>query len=310
MDPLAATEKVPTTANFSISSSRSALHQSLSFPKEGDLPEGVDTSSSTSCANEGEQERKEEQPVTTVKSPSATGSSFSCSILLSFSNFPTSRLPHNVLYVDTRLVWCKHMVLQFSGVYLQYFTAVQVAQDPSCNGLVDSCSPLVDSTIHFLSPPSGQRLHVFGRTRLMRMSLTFHKENSTLSGERKRLRNNKFTIRNRGGIEIQISHQPTENQAPRTHETLQTVPAPTRAPTQKTKISQHFHGTKLHKNITGKRIHSRSFSYRFLSPLSTSFLSMSSPSFFVRGSYSGRGANVLFSGNAQGICPPHRGRRS
>ena len=53
-------KKPPSTSSFSISPSRSALHQSLSFHLAEDVQEIADIASSASCAKEGEQEPKEE----------------------------------------------------------------------------------------------------------------------------------------------------------------------------------------------------------------------------------------------------------
>ena len=92
MDPPSASEKLPSTYSFSVSPSRSALHQSLSFPIEGDFLEDVDIASSTSFVIEGEQEQKEEPSDATAKPLSAPDGSHCCKILarsLSFSIFPT-----------------------------------------------------------------------------------------------------------------------------------------------------------------------------------------------------------------------------
>ena len=96
----------------------------------------------------------------------------------------------------TPILWCSPLT----------FHCVQVTQHLSCNRLVDRCPLLVDSTIHFLSPPPRQPLHVFGRTRHVHISVTFDMGGSTLSG--KGLRHNKFTVRNRKGVTTQITHQP------------------------------------------------------------------------------------------------------
>ena len=86
--PLSFSKEGDIVEGVDISSSTPGATEGEKERKE-DLPVGVDISSSTSGANEGEQERKEELPVATMKSPSATGSSFPCSILarsLSFFN--------------------------------------------------------------------------------------------------------------------------------------------------------------------------------------------------------------------------------